>query len=174
MFSRAFPRMFSRAFSRMFSRASYRLHMIASSFDLLTGLSLSRLCDLSDWLLKFWFFQTQSKIASHKHSKECSHPLDWYSQTKNDFRMKIEFNSQDWFGTPIWPPFLCFEARLWPLWRHVKTREYIPLTNRVRRPSCEFFPFPAFFPFDLWPARFALGKKTSGVHNLLYGPRKRG
>ena len=28
---------------------------------------------------------------------------------------------EDWFGTPIWPPFHCFGAPIWPPWRHVKT-----------------------------------------------------
>ena len=29
--------------------------------------------------------------------------------------------SQDWFGTPTWPPFYCFGTLIWPPWRQVKT-----------------------------------------------------
>ena len=28
---------------------------------------------------------------------------------------------EDWFGTPIWPPFHCFGTPKWLPWRHVKT-----------------------------------------------------
>ena len=28
---------------------------------------------------------------------------------------------QDWFGTPIWPPFYCFGTPIWPPWNHGKT-----------------------------------------------------
>ena len=28
---------------------------------------------------------------------------------------------QDWFGTPIWPPFYCFGTPIWPPWSHGKT-----------------------------------------------------
>ena len=31
---------------------------------------------------------------------------------------------QDWFGTPTWPPFYCFEIPIWSPWRHVKTLYY--------------------------------------------------
>ena len=32
--------------------------------------------------------------------------------------------SEDWFGTPTWPPFHCFGTQIWPPWRHVKTLYY--------------------------------------------------
>ena len=52
---------------------------------------------------------------------------------------------------------------------------YIPLINRVRSPYRKFW--TEFFSLTLWPKRFAWaikrGEKTR-IHNLLYGPSKRG
>ena len=29
---------------------------------------------------------------------------------------------EDWFGTPTWPPFYCFETPVWPPWHHMKLK----------------------------------------------------
>ena len=38
----------------------------------------------------------------------------------NLLEQKIQL-SQDWFGTPTWPPLHCFGTPIWAPWRHVKT-----------------------------------------------------
>ena len=31
---------------------------------------------------------------------------------------------EDWFGTPTWPPFYCFETTVWPPWHHMKLKNW--------------------------------------------------
>ena len=55
----------------------------------------------------------------------------YWNKRKRLHRKRVQF-PQDWFGTPIWPPFhcfgtpiwppfYCFATPIWPPWRHVKT-----------------------------------------------------
>ena len=48
--------------SRKFSRGLWRRHVIASGFDWIGGL-FCILCDWSEWLLWFWFYDTELKTA---------------------------------------------------------------------------------------------------------------
>ena len=42
--------------------------------------------------------------------------------TKESVCLRKEYKlSEDWFGTPTWPPFHCFGTRIWLPWCHVKT-----------------------------------------------------
>ena len=44
----------------------------------------------------------------------------YWNKRKRLHKKRVQL-PQDWFGTPIWPPFYCFATPIWPPWRHVKT-----------------------------------------------------
>ena len=44
----------------------------------------------------------------------------YWNKRKRLYKKRVQL-PQDWFGTPIWPPFHCFGTPIWPPWRHVKT-----------------------------------------------------
>ena len=44
----------------------------------------------------------------------------YWNKRKRLHKKRVQL-PQDWFGTPTWPLFYCFETPIWPQWRHVKT-----------------------------------------------------
>ena len=69
-------------------------------------------------------------------------------EQKKEFTQERVQLSQDWFGTPIWPPFHCFGTPIWPRWRHVKTlnslrreREGVFRARAVSLPNSILLPF---------------------------------
>ena len=60
----------------------------------------------------------------------------------------------DWFGTPIWPPFLCFGTPTWPPWRQVKTLynawQEITLTGPPEQLPQRLSIFPLSFQIFSW------------------------
>ena len=44
--------------------------------------------------------------------------ISW-NKRKHLHKKRVQL-SEDWFGTPTWPPFHCFGTPIWPTWRHVK------------------------------------------------------
>ena len=43
----------------------------------------------------------------------------YWNKRKRLHKKRVQL-PEDWFGTPIWPPFHCFRTPIWPPWRHVK------------------------------------------------------
>ena len=68
---------------------------------------------------KLNIFWRQSSERFHSRGQQ----LCKYIGTKESFLIqKINVQpSEDWFGTPTWPPFICFGTPIWRTSRHVKT-----------------------------------------------------
>ena len=66
---------------------------------------------------KWLFYETKLKKSIeiwHSFSK-----WPFWNKRKRLHKKRVQL-SQDWLGTPTWPPFHCFGTPIWTPWRHVK------------------------------------------------------
>ena len=86
--------------------------------------------------------------------------IDWNKRKK---RVQLP---EDWFGTPIWPPFHCFGTPIWPPWRHVKTLALLValLTNAK---TIELIPVPSGLFFQPWSCPEKIKAWTLRVWNKI-------
>ena len=66
-----------------------------------------------------WGPPPSCKQALNRFHSRGQHLCKFYWNKRNRLHKKRVQLPQNWFGTPIWPPFHCFGTPIWSPWRHV-------------------------------------------------------